>query len=87
MYGGWVSGQGDEKLIHEINTNVNGGRSITYINTQKSINNYANIELSYGISYSIQEKNTSGRHEITSTEWARTSLASVSLKIINYASK
>jgi hypothetical protein len=56
MYGGWVSGQGDKKLIHEINTNVNGGRSITYINTQKSINNYANIELSYGISYSIQDR-------------------------------
>lgn len=56
MYGGWVSGQGDKKIIHEINTNVNGGRSITFINTQKSINNYANIELYYGISYSIQDK-------------------------------
>ena len=55
MYGGYVSGQGDRKIIHEINTNVNGGRSVTFINGQQSINNYANIELHYGIEYSIQD--------------------------------
>ncbi|HMG68916.1 MAG TPA: TonB-dependent receptor [Chitinophagaceae bacterium] len=56
MYGGWVSGQGDKKLIHEINSNVNGGRSVTFINGQESINDYANIQFSYGIGYSIQDK-------------------------------
>jgi hypothetical protein len=56
MYGGWESGQGDKKIIHEINGNVNGGRNITYINGQQSINNYANVELYYGISYSVQDK-------------------------------
>src|SRR6476620_5406237 len=56
MYGGWVSGQGDKKLIHEINTNVNGGRNVTFINAQESKNTYANIELNYGISYSLQDK-------------------------------
>ena len=56
MYGGWVSGQGDKKLIHEINTDVNGGRNVTYINAEKSINTYVNIELNYGVSYSLQDK-------------------------------
>ena len=56
MYGGWVSGQGDKKLIHEINTDINGGRGVTYINAEKSINTYANVELNYGISYSLQDK-------------------------------
>ena len=56
MYGGWQSGQGDKKFISEINGNVNGGRNITYVNGQESINDYANIELYYGIGYSIQDK-------------------------------
>ncbi len=56
LYGGWVSGQGDKKLIHEINTNINGGRNVTFINGQQSINTYANIELSYGIRYSLKDK-------------------------------
>jgi hypothetical protein len=56
IYGGWVSGQGDKKLIHELNTNTNGGRSVTFINGQQSINTYANIGWSYGIGYSVQDK-------------------------------
>jgi hypothetical protein len=56
LYGGWNSSQGDKKFIHEINTNVNGGRNITYVNGQQSINNYANISLEYGVRYSVQDK-------------------------------
>jgi hypothetical protein len=56
MYGGWVSGQGDKKLIHEINANINGGRNVTFINGQQSVNTYANIQLSYGIRYSLKDK-------------------------------
>ncbi len=56
MYGGWVSGQGDKKLIHEINTNINGGRNVTFINGQESINTYANIQFSYGLRYSVKDK-------------------------------
>jgi hypothetical protein len=43
-------------LIHEVNANVNGGRSVTFINGQQSINNYANIELHYGVRYSLKDK-------------------------------
>jgi hypothetical protein len=56
LYGGWMSGQGDKKLIWELNTNTNGGRNVTFINGRESINNYANIEWSIAARYSIQEK-------------------------------
>ena len=56
FYGCWVSGEGDKKLIHEINPNINGGRNVTFINGQESKNNYANMELQYGIRYSVQDK-------------------------------
>jgi len=56
FYGWWMSGEGDKKLIHEINPNINGGRNITFINGQQSINTYANLELEYGIRYSVQDK-------------------------------
>lgn len=56
MYGGFVSGEGDKKIIHEINMSVNGGRSVTFINGQQSINNYANLELDYGIRFSLKDK-------------------------------
>jgi len=56
FYGWWMSGEGDNKLIHEINPSVNGGRNVTFINGQQSINTYANIEIDYGIRYSVQDK-------------------------------
>jgi hypothetical protein len=56
VYGGFESGGGDKKWIKEINTNMNGGRSVTVINGQQSINNYANIELQFGTRYSVQDK-------------------------------
>ena len=56
FYGWWMSGEGDKKLIHEINPNINGGRNVTFINGQESINSYANLELQYGIRYSVQDK-------------------------------
>jgi hypothetical protein len=51
-----MSGEGDNKLIHEINPNINGGRNVTFINTLQSINTYLNFELEYGIRYSVQDK-------------------------------
>ncbi|MES1214987.1 MAG: TonB-dependent receptor [Bacteroidota bacterium] len=56
FYGGWYSGQGEKKLIHELNANVNGGRNVTFINQQRSLNTYANVDFYYGISYSVEEK-------------------------------
>jgi len=56
FYGWWMSGEGDKKLIFEINPNVNGGRNVTYINAHQSINTYANIELELGLRYSVQDK-------------------------------
>lgn len=56
FYGGWYSGQGEKKWIHELNPSVNGGRSISFINGKESRNTYANISFGYGLSYSVEEK-------------------------------
>jgi len=56
FYGGWVSGQGDKKLIHELNGNANGGRSVNFINGRLSKNTYANISLRYFLNYSVDKK-------------------------------
>jgi hypothetical protein len=74
VYGGWVSGQGDKKLIHEINTYVNGGRSVTFINAQQSNNTYASMELSYGVSYSIEDKYNFSVHPKIGREISSSSL-------------
>ena len=56
FYAWWMSGEGDKKLIFEINPNINGGRNATFINGQQSINTYANIDLECGVRYSVQDK-------------------------------
>ena len=56
MYGGWQSGQGDKKWIHGLNAELNGGKNAIFINGQESMNNFANFELNYELSYSLQDK-------------------------------
>ncbi|MES1216619.1 MAG: TonB-dependent receptor [Bacteroidota bacterium] len=56
LYGFWQSGEADKKINHTIRPEVSGGRSISYLNGSKNINTYANIELYYGIRYSVKEK-------------------------------
>lgn len=55
-FGGWVSGQGDKKFVHEINGNINGGRNVTFINGQQSINNYGSVQMTYGLRYLSKDK-------------------------------
>lgn len=56
LYGNWNSGQGDKKLIHSINPEANGGRSVNYVNGKENVNTYYGLQLGYGLSYSVQEK-------------------------------
>lgn len=56
FYGGWVSGDGDKKFIHEISPSMNGGRNVTFINGQQSINTYGSLNLRYGLRYSSKDK-------------------------------
>lgn len=52
----WNSGQGDKKLIHEIEPQANGGRTVNFLNGQRNVNTYANFTLNYRIRYSVQDK-------------------------------
>jgi len=52
----WNSGQGDKKLIHEIQPYANGGRTRNFINGKENVNSYAVFNLTYRIRYSIQDK-------------------------------
>ncbi|HVZ57232.1 MAG TPA: TonB-dependent receptor [Chitinophagaceae bacterium] len=56
LYSGWQLGQGDKKLTHGMDLNLNGGRNVTFINGQQSINSYASFEVGYRMGYSVQEK-------------------------------
>jgi hypothetical protein len=52
----WNSGQGDKKLIHEIQPQANGGRSRNFLNGEENVNTYANFSLTYRVRYSVAEK-------------------------------
>jgi Outer membrane protein beta-barrel family/Carboxypeptidase regulatory-like domain len=52
----WNSGQGDKKLIHEIQPYANGGRNRNFINGKENVNTYANFTLTYRLRYSVQDK-------------------------------
>ncbi len=56
FYGGWNSGQGDNKLNHELSPEANGGRLRNYINGKENINTYTNLSLNYSIRYAVKEK-------------------------------
>ncbi|HET6996007.1 MAG TPA: outer membrane beta-barrel protein, partial [Chitinophagaceae bacterium] len=55
-WGVWNSGQGDKKLLSEIQPQANGGRSRNYINGQRNTNTYAYISLTYRLRYSVTDK-------------------------------
>jgi len=52
----WNSGQGDKKLIHEIQPYANGGRTRNFLNGKENINTYANFSLTYRLRYSVPDK-------------------------------
>ncbi len=52
----WNKGQGDKVFIHTINFNGNGGRNISFVNSERNVNNYIMLELGYGIRYEAEEK-------------------------------
>lgn len=52
----WNSGQGDKKLIHEIQPQGNGGRGVNFLNGKQNINTYANFTLTYRLRYSVTDK-------------------------------
>ena len=56
LWSAWNSGQGDKKLIHEINPEANGGRSVSFLNGERNINTYASLTLRYNLRYSLTEK-------------------------------
>jgi Outer membrane protein beta-barrel family/Carboxypeptidase regulatory-like domain len=52
----WNSGQGDKKLVHEIQPQADGGRSVSFLNGKENVNTYANFTLSYRLRYSVADK-------------------------------
>ncbi|MGC4039075.1 MAG: outer membrane beta-barrel protein [Chitinophagaceae bacterium] len=55
-YAGWESGQGDKKINHFLSSQINGGHIMNYLNGSQNINTYINLELDYGIRYSVKDK-------------------------------
>jgi hypothetical protein len=56
LWAAWNSGQMNNKLVHEIQPQANGGRSVNFLNGQKNVNTYATVGLTYRIRYSKQDK-------------------------------
>lgn len=56
LWSGWNSGQGDKKLLHEIQPQAYGGRQVNFLNGERNVNTYATFTLNYYIRYNIAEK-------------------------------
>jgi hypothetical protein len=56
LWSAWNSGQGDKKLLHEIQPYANGGRNRNFINGKENVNTYAIFNLTYRLRYSIVDK-------------------------------
>jgi hypothetical protein len=56
VWGSWSHGQGEKKWRHRVYSDIDGGRSINFINGKKGINNSVNFDFSYNISYEVKDQ-------------------------------
>ena len=56
LYAFWNSGESEKKIVHELRPQLNGGRTMSFLNGSKNINTYVNGELYYGIRYMVKDK-------------------------------
>ena len=56
FWGDWNKGNGEKKLRYGLRLNGSGGRNVNFINTEKSVNTYTNVEFGFNLGYDFPDK-------------------------------